>query len=266
MWYTGTFTSTAAGKLLTELDTQLVKNANWSVFDTPAANKRVYRCVDVANNCLFYLLVDNTNAAYGICELWQGWDNGAPHAGTGASQKTNSTAVNTARMYYGAGGYGISVRDRCFYFVDFTGGQHCYFGQPRRRDVTKNIVLMVTTTNSNTTWNGMGWGLDSANNAIWAFLFDEAGSQKWASSLVAAIPWYTQNIAGQHEFIECQVRNMNTNLIVGDLEGCVAMYYNSTTLHSSGLIPGQIIAMAGVNWIVVAPPTQKGMMSLAQVA
>lgn len=262
-WYTGSFPNTNAGQLVSMLDVQLVKNAHWTIYDTPAANKRVYCCSDSPNNCLFYLYIDDTNAGYGIAELWEGWSIGG-HVGSGVSQKTNA-AAQTAMIYFGAGNYGISVRDRCLYLVDFTTWQHYYFGQPRRRDVSKNIVMMCACTSGNVSFNPLGVLGDNTNSAVWSFLFDENRCQTHGAPLILST-YYVRNINNVVEFYECQVRNTFTNLVVGDLEGCFGNY-SATAPHPDGLLQGDTISIGGVTWIVVNPAAGlRGQQSFAQEA
>jgi len=245
-WTAGAFGANTAGLLVAELDILLPANPNWSIYDTPAANIRVYRCIDVAAACLFYVYIDNTVAAVGTVQLWEDWNAGA-HVGVGASLTFIGTSISL-KMSYGAGGYGISVRDHCFIWMSFFNSRGAYIGQPRRKNTALNIVVYC------------GSGGTPGNNALgmsgispgyaWASLFDELGniSALGFSGSSGGATFVIKTILGELELRETPLYNTVTNFILGELEG-VASY---STAGITGVVTGDTCLMPGGNtWIAV---------------
>lgn len=79
--YTGTLSS-AAGAMISALDTELVKNANWIIYDDAAGtNKKVYECTVVGFGS-WYLVVDDNYSGYYTTVITDAWDADA-HTATG---------------------------------------------------------------------------------------------------------------------------------------------------------------------------------------
>jgi len=240
-WTNGVFGANTAGLLVADLDILLPANPHWSIYDTPAANIRVYKCEDVAAVCLFYVYIDNTVAATGTVQLWEDWNAGA-HVGVGGSLTFIGTSASL-KITYGVGGYGISVRDRHFVWVDFVNGRAAYIGQPRRRDTGLNIVVYC------------GSGGTPAANALgnpgitvgyaWASLFDEIGNKSAMgfSGSSGGATVVVKTILGELELRETPLVNLVTGFIMGELEG-VASYQTATT---SGIAAGDTCLMPGGN-------------------
>lgn len=242
-WTAGSFPDNAVGRLTTLLDAVLLANANWTIYDTLAANSRVYRCLDAAENCEFYVLVNNVGfAGVGTIELWEGWD-AVGDVGVGASLTVVGTS-GTLKMTYGAGGYGISVRDHCFIWQDYVGNRGNFIGQPRRKDTSLNIVVFIGPGDTPGI-NPLGVPGAVVANA-WGSLFDELGNKValgfsmsggGATSIV-------KTITGALELKETPLVNLTTKLILGELEG-VASYGAATT---AGIVTGDTCVIAGVTW------------------
>jgi len=134
-WNEGTM-SQSAGALLAILDTYLVANSYWSVYDSAAGtNAKVYRNYDAGNNVDYYVKVDDNYANYG--------------------------------------GYGIAVSNHRFIFIKLTDGQAYYIGQLKRFDTSKNMPCAIVNTGSGNTNNPIGY-YNSSSSCGWACLFDEA--------------------------------------------------------------------------------------------
>ncbi|MCJ7828476.1 MAG: hypothetical protein MUP81_01900 [Dehalococcoidia bacterium] len=239
-WSVGVFPLNTAGLLVAELDVLLPANPHWSIYDTPAAGIRVYECIDVAAVCLFYVYIDNTAAAVGVVQLWEGWNAGA-HVGVGVSLTFIGTSVSL-KMTYGAGGYGISVRDHCFIWQDYVGaGRGWYIGQPRRKDTSLNIVVYC---GSGGTPGANALGLPgSVVTTAWVSLFDELGNKSaLAFSMYSAGSYaIVKTILGEIELRETPLTNTVTQFILGELEGVAS--YGAATI--AGIVNGDTCLMPG---------------------
>ncbi|MBE3109700.1 MAG: hypothetical protein IMZ46_04155 [Acidobacteria bacterium] len=147
-------------------------------------------------------------------------------------------------MTYGAGGYGISVRDHCFIWQDYVNNRGNFIGQPRRKDTALNIVIFVGPGDTPGV-NPLGVPGAVVANA-WGSLFDELGNKValgfsmsggGATSIV-------KTISGELELKETPLVNLTTKLILGELEG-VASYGAATT---AGIITGDTCIIGGVTW------------------
>jgi len=238
-WSVGAFGANTAGFLVAKLDVLLPANPFWSIYDTPAANVRVYECIDLANACLFYVYVDNTAAGFGVVQLWEGWNAGA-HSGIGAFLTFIGTSVSL-KMTYGVGGYGISVRDHCFTWIDFAGKRGSYIGQPRRRDPTLNIVVYCGAGGTPGAVNPLGYFGVTVTSA-WASLFDELGNKVAIESngLAGTVEFIT--ILGEVEIKESVIYGVGTRKLLGELEG-VCTYSSSI----GGILNGDTCLMPGGN-------------------
>jgi hypothetical protein len=241
-WTAGAFGANTAGLLVAELDILLPANPHWSIYDTPAANVRVYECIDVAAVCLFYIYVDNTVAAIGTVQLWEGWNAGA-HVGVGAFLTVIGTSASL-KMTYGAGGYGISVRDHCFIWQDYVGSRGTYIGQPRRKDTTLNIVVYC---GSGGTPGANALGMSGTVVATaWASLFDELGNKVPVgySGANGGNAFIVKTILGELELRETPLStNTTTRMILGELEGVCS--YGGGGI--AGIATGDTCLMPGGN-------------------
>jgi len=243
-WNEGTM-SQSAGALLSILDTYLVANDYWSVYDSAAGtNAKVYRNYDASANVDYYVKVDDNYTDYAIVELWEGWDSGG-HSGTGNSLAT----INSYSMYIQkpSGGYSIAVSDHRFIFIKLTDGQAYYIGQLKRFDTSKNMPIAIVATASNSTYNPLAY-FNSGSAAGWACLFDELGN-------VGSILYPREHnsahqslmtIASTVLIFETVAVNDSTEKAMGQIEG-VCRYYN----QANGLANGQTVSLDGYEWLVV---------------
>ena len=242
-WNTGTM-SQLAGALLSILDTYLVANDYWSIYDASAGtNAKVYRNYDASASIDYYVKIDDNYADYAIVELWEGWDSGS-HSGTGNSL----TQINGNTMYIQkpSGGYGIAVSNHRFIFVELAAGKGYYIGQLKRFDTSKNMPIAIVATSSTFAYNPLGY-YNSGANVGWACLFDENGNSGTILASRADTSGYQSllTIASTVMIFETPILNINTKKVMGQLEG-VCKYYNAGNLTN-----GQTVSLDGYEWLVV---------------
>ena len=110
--YSGSIAS-AAGSMISVLDTELVKNSNWSIYDASAGtNAKTYECKNEDNDVLFYLNVQDNQSDYSIVQMWEGW-NATSHAGTGAR-------TGTVYWRHDVGSYYILLHNYDFIYIHYT--------------------------------------------------------------------------------------------------------------------------------------------------
>lgn len=247
-WIEESVASAAAGAMITLLDTVLVQNSHWEIYDAAAAaNCKVYRCHDDVVNCDFYLKVDDNYADYCICELWEGWDAGA-HAGTGLNKKVFS-ATSTFDWIKTTGTWEISLHD--FYFILINPAYCGYFcGRPSLYDESKNIVMIISDSSAHAGRNQLSEYANGTNGG-WAFLFDEAGNQTNAAGGGGGAVTNPTNrsildIAGGYRVWEDPIRNMTTSLVVGTLPGVCNL-----GAEANGLLNGDIVTVDGADWLAI---------------
>jgi hypothetical protein len=242
MWFTGTYASTAAGSLLAVLDTVLPQVSTWSIYDGSAGtNCKVYRCQDAAENCLFYVRVDDNYAGYALIQLWEGWD-AVNHLGVGTYIQYY-TSTYDMRIFRPAGGWHISVLPHRFIHVNNIGAG-CYCGQPVRYDTSKNIVLFIGEGSAGPEINPLA-NMNQNTNGGGRFLFDDGGGQarcSWENNS-AFNNKYIKGIDGAYRVIEKHICNYTTGLVVGALDGVMSMGQ-----HSNGLVRWDVVAVDGVDW------------------
>lgn len=245
-WHTGSFPDNAAGRLIAILDAYLPLNSCWSIYDGSAGtNKKVYECKDVAENCLFYMLVDDNQVDWAQIEMWEGWD-AVTHAGTGVGVTTFS-ATNYMRINRPAGGWHLSVLDHRLVFINpYACGT--YVGQPVRYDTAKNIVMFLGESVSTGKINPLGFIMPGATNPWCKFLFDDGGGQGqggWDSNATTNHV-FTRGIDGAHRIIESHIINVTSGLIVGALDGVMTM-----GAASNGFARYDVVTVDGVDWMVI---------------
>ena len=239
--YTIHFYCTAAAAVLT-----FTPDANFDgAFDNVTLNQvltncKVYQCSDAGSNCLFYVKVDDQHLGFAVIELWEGWNSGT-HIGTGAFLKTVGSSVDL-RITSGAGGYGISVRNHCFIWQDNFNTTGSYIGQPRRKDVSKNIVVFCGQ-GSSANYPGLAKPGNDAYTS-WGSLFDELGNKvNLGFPASDGTAYRLKTILGELELRETPLVNLTTFFIMGELEG-VASYGNSNV----GVVTGDTCVIGGVTW------------------
>lgn len=246
MWHSGSFPDTNPGRLLAVLDYYLPLNSHWSIYDGSAGvNCKVYECKDTAENCLFYMKVDDNQADWAQIEMWQGWD-AVTHVGTGVGVTTFS-GTYYMRINRPAGGWHLSVLDHRLIFINATA---CgtYVGQPVRYDTSKNIVMFIGESTGTSKYNPLSNLANTAANPWCKFLFDDGGGQGlgiWDNNYVNKNT-YTRGIDGAHRIIESHIINTISGLIVGALDGVMTM-----GTVSNGLARYDVITVDGVDWMMI---------------
>jgi len=137
-FYSGTQVN-AAGSLVGILDTQLVKNANWSIYDAAVGtNNKTYKCATAG--AVFYLNVADNQTDYATVSIWEGWDD-VTHAGIGM----NTATYNATYWRKMAGTYYIHLTDeRVIYTCLGTGFNYSHFaGNVERYNTNFNIPILV---------------------------------------------------------------------------------------------------------------------------
>lgn len=238
-WSEGTM-GAGAGELISILDTYLVANAYWSIYDGSAGtNAKVYRNEDAARASDFYLEVDDNYSGYAIMTLWEGWD-AVAHAGTGASVG-GSTSYTFRKS---AGAYGLAVHDLDFSFVNREMGWHGYCGQVKRFDETKNMPLLICYS-YNSTYNPTG---GRGYNSNWLLLFDKNGVSRNCEGWGRNYSYNPTKITnGKYFLLEWPVHETTNDELLGFLNGCSCRY-----AQTEGLSNGDEITDGdSVVWLVV---------------
>ncbi len=225
MWYEGVFAAQGAGTGLTDIwDAHVVENDCWSVYDAAAgANAKVYRCLDPdsAQNCDFFVLVDDNHDGYWLIQLWEGWDAGA-HAGVGDHIEVSSSTYTFIGRRYTGSPWALSVLDHRIIFIEKLYWTAQYIGQPRRYDPSYNTPLILSSTGGSNMYNNLALIYNSTQAAC-RFLFDEAGNQALAQGDGGQqYSSYRQvfGIDGRFHFPnEKVIAGATTGLALGTLEG-----------------------------------------------
>jgi len=170
-YHSGTLADTTAGRLIELLDSVLLLNSYWSIYDAAAGtNAKVYRCYDPDGVVDYYFYVDNNYTNYATIELWEGW-NSVTHAGVGAVLKYVS-GTTVLRIYFTTD-YVIRLNNFNFQMISPSLRAHNFIGRPDELfDETKNIVLAVTKCTNIGSYNPVGSGYNTTTVSC-KFLFDE---------------------------------------------------------------------------------------------
>lgn len=257
-WNTGTLSSTAAGSLITVLDTYLTVNAHWTCYDAAAGtNCKVYKCD--CSPTLFYMKVDDNYTAYALIELWQGWDADA-HAGTGQRLYYGYAAANVLYIPRPVGGYVLSVGDTHLKFIN-SKYSPTYIGGINANDLSKNIVVWVGMQyyNSYTTYhNGLAFVYatsSSGNYPVMKTLFDEANNMSLCGYIGAYVDTLTNHyiknkyivgIDGKYRSEESRIFNNVTKTDIGQLIGVI-----NIGDQSNGLVNWATVSIDGVDWAAI---------------
>jgi hypothetical protein len=243
-WYEGTM-SQAIGALLTVLSEKLPLNSKWSIYDNAAGtNVKVYRNYDAAANVDYYVRVADNQTTYAIIQVWQGW-NAVTHVGTGQSLTT--IGGYTMRIWKWAGGYGLSVKDHRFVYVDTAMYKGTYVGQLSRYDTTKNMPVYIGHLEDAYANNPLG-GPDDNYSIGWRCLFDEGGTVRvlWPYGMGSSY-MKPKTIAGNYIVFECPVFGDGSYLLMGALNG-VAYYYQFGWGYP---LNGDIVTLNGIDWMFI---------------
>jgi len=248
-WYSGTHT-VSAGSLLTILDTYLVANSCWSVYDANAGtNCKVYRNQDSDNNIDYFVKVDDNYSDHAIIELWEYWDSGT-HTGSGLS----ITMINNyvVQLWRHTGSWGLAVSDHRFIFVNYPKFQGFYVGMPLRFDTTLNCPILIATSSSSW-YNPLGY-TNSGSNGQWATMQCENGTFSILQSLYYNFnDRHPKTCAGTYIVYDSPIYSIDTKKLLGKLEG-VAHYYLCNS-QASGMTNGDIIQVGGIEWVLLGGAT-----------
>jgi hypothetical protein len=210
-------------------------------------SSHVYRCYDAAENCDFYVKVYDTyvGLGYASVQLWEGWNAGS-HVGVGASLTAPGTATSLRMSVPLVGqSWGISVRDHCFIFQDYSNKVGTYVGQPIRYDTSKNIVIYCGWGNDQTAGNPLGM-YGSVPATAWAALFDDTG----ATANIGMVAGNggsnagVKTIGGDVILRNTLIYSGTTSLIMGKLEG-IASYGTGAI---AGIVNAETVVINGVTW------------------
>jgi len=247
-WNEGNLTN-AAGAIISILDTYLVANSYWSVHDASAGtNAKVYRNNKAGENSDFYVYVGDNQVDYTQFVLWEGWDAGT-HTGSGDSI--------TGYLKKSTGGWGMSVLDLRFIFVNKQDGHAIYIGQTRRHDTTKDMPIIIAGADDIPNYNPLG-STPKSTEVLMRALRDKEGIERdiWlfgidGDSVSAAYTRkYNRTTNGKFWLLEDPVIETNNYEQLGFLEGACCPCYNRD--NKLGLTNGDIVTDDNnVEWLVV---------------
>lgn len=232
-WYTGNCATDGAGELITLLDTELVKNANWTIHDAAAGtNAKVYKNTNAMKD--FYLYVDDNQAQDAKIEIYAAWDAGT-HTGSGNSI--------TGGYIKKALDYGIHLDDDCFYLV-FIGDKKTYFiGAITSRNAAKRLICAIVRNNTYTHYPNVNpVGTAIVNGSMAKCLADENGS---ANDIAVIGSLQLKDINGAPNFQELVIKNSATGLIMGTISG---LTNGSSSTNEAVFANGDITTITGVEW------------------
>lgn len=197
--YEGTLNNSIGG-LIAMLDTQLVKNDKWSIYDDAAGtNCHVYKNDSPTENSLFYLKVDDNYAGYAIIELWEGWD-AVNHVGVGKSLTKSSGGTNLLYIRKAAQAYKLMLNNYRFILIQVAAIFSCYVGQPNRFDKSKNqpiVVCCVASAQGNNNLGRRNFDYSNYNDGNgWRALFDNNGNN--ATVLPFGAGQWTESVSNQY--------------------------------------------------------------------
>ncbi|MHA1360772.1 MAG: hypothetical protein ACTSRC_21835 [Candidatus Helarchaeota archaeon] len=259
-WNEGTMSHTM-GSLISVLDTYLVANDYWSVYDDSAGTAtKVYRNYDPSANVDYYVKVQDNFSGYSYAkiELWEGWDSGS-HTGTGQGLTQDSNDGNYLYIHKPSGGYGIAVGDHRFVFCDLANYQGYYVGQLSRIDTSKNMPILICSGYTSISRNPLGarnYCVNGGDAASWQCLFDENGTKRTIHSFcdynmnnesyITESRLESKTISGTYLILETPIINHANKLVMGYLDGVMWKGQNE-----SGLANGDIIQYNSVDWIAL---------------
>lgn len=239
---------TAAGALITILDTELVKNANWTIYDASVgSNNKTYKCGVSGGE--FYLNVADNQTNYATVNIWEGWDS-AGHAGTGAS----TGGYITVYWRKTAGNYMVHLTDeRVIYSCFGTGLNYSHFaGNVERFNAAYNTPILVGVRSTSTTFiNPLGAGGTTASYG-WAGLFIGRGFAFNACCSYFDLPspnpgdyliWAEKNLG---RFVQENLVAMASGLLIGIMRGVQSLGLSSAA--ALGVAHGDTVTIGGQVW------------------
>lgn len=238
----------AAGSLIGILDTELVKNANWSIYDAAVgANNKTYKCGVTGGE--FYLNVADNQANYATVNMWEGWD-AVGHAGTGAS----TGGYITIYWRKTTGNYMIHLEDeRVIYSTFGTGLNYSNFaGNVERFNTAYNTPILVGVRSTSTTnINPLGAG-GATSSYGWAGLFVGRGFPFATCCSYFDLPgpaaggyliWKEKNLG---RFVQENLVAITNGLLIGIMRGVQSLGASSSTVH--GIAHGDTVTIGGQVW------------------
>ena len=232
-WYTGNCSTTDAGEMITLLDTELVKNANWTIHDAAAGtNAKVYKNANALKD--FCVYVDDNQANDAKVEVWESWDAGT-HAGGG-----NSIAGGYIKKGLA---YGIHLDDDCFYLVFIDDKKTYFVGAIESRNASQRLVCALIRNCSYQNYGNVNpVGVTTSNGSMAKCLADENGA---ANDIVMIGSLQLKDINGAPNLQEIVVKNSATGLIMGTIPGLTT---GSSSTAEAVFANGDITTIAGTEW------------------
>lgn len=234
----------AVGSLLAVFDTELVKNANWTIHDAAAgANAKVYKCT---GDITYYVWIGDNQTNYSNIRAWAAWDAGT-HTGSG-SQTANAILTKSKSTY------NIFINGNRFVYINLDSS-YCYghyCGLIKRIDPTKNLVLIYAGASGTyyDTYNWLG-GWDDGSYARLRLMEDVDGTPS-----VTAHPFGGPVGETTHYFqdLDDRVRIRETSIwygtspryLVGWMDGVFSLFF---TLPGFPEGAQDIITVDGMDWV-----------------
>jgi hypothetical protein len=251
-WYSGSSTA-AKGAMITLLDTELVKNSHWTIFDDSAGtNAKVYRCYDPDDDTLFYWYVDDdVHTDYCQTKLYETWDAGA-HTGTG-----ETGAYSNFRHKDGT--YNISLDDTQLIYVDETAGygNACFVGRVKAIDPTlPQMIAIMAHDGASYSFLPITGNYDASYQTqvllrgptgISTQKIGWVGMTAGIASTTYFTNWYSVDANGDHWFQRGWIHDGYR--LLGYIEGVIPLGTTATFGH------GDIIAINGEDWKAIKGQT-----------
>lgn len=256
-FYSGTQVN-AAGSLITILDTELVKNANWSIYDAAVGtNNKTYKCGTTGAE--FYLNVADNQLGYATVSIWEGWD-AVNHVGTGL----NSPSV-VANVYWRKSGtvgtpqtYWIHLTDeRVIYSCFGTGLNYSHFaGNVDRFCPAYNTPILVGQKHTTvTSSNPLAGGGPTAGYWAWIVLriYRKVAHVCCCAEYDYATPAGNAMLIWKEKNLGWYVRENIVGIpdmgrMIGVMRGVQSL--QATSAAAAGIADGDTITVSGETWNV----------------
>jgi len=253
-YYTGSQTA-AAGATITVLDTELVKNSNWSIYDASVGtNWKTYKCGTAGS--VFYLSVDDNQSDYSIVRMWEDWD-AVNHVGVGIN-----TADGLMWRKLASTTYYINLNDtRLIYRPKGTtdGTRYGYYaGQPNRYNTSMNTPLLMCNVHPTVIGNvlAMLGTCNATYGGTWHYLnipgkFVTHAFSYWSDGSTTPIgASFCKTYAGVFYVHEEPIVCYKNKVFIGTLDGVMSLGYSSA---ARGVVHGDTVTIDSVIWDVYGP-------------
>lgn len=230
-WRSSADDVSAIGAFITELDTYLVVNAHWSVYDASAGtNEKVYRCLDASNDppIEFYIHVQDNQVNFARIDMYDSWD-AIGHTHDGAMSLTyGSNSSYYPYISKRTSGYYLSVLDHRFIWVDKLEWQANYIGclkpfSSQHKMQRQVPVLITSSTGYNLGYNPMSYSSEGSN-VVWRALMGSNGGMAVRVNYTAGSACFWQTSDGFAMFRPILVWDDNTDLVLGVMENVMSMW------------------------------------------